>query len=408
MSTLQTSPAHRLRRGLLAVMAIGLASVMNLAGAAGAGAAVRSAQAGPLQVEHWGFFFGDRIMSDEDVTLKPHAISLPAPVAQLGTSNSSQYALLTNGTVWAWGQGTNGQLGDGSTSNSFATPVQVHFPAGVTIASIPTDAMPFDSGLAVDTTGTAWAWGLNKDGWDCRGNKQPEDLPVPIPLPHVTAIAGAGGHAVYDSNGTLYSCGNNRAGVLGDGSKNASEVPVKVKHLSGASVVALVAAYDNEGALLSSGAYYDWGYDAAGQLGNGTVGQASDVPVHVHLPGPVTQAAEGGSGSPNGQTLVRLASGRVFAWGNDRWAQLGDGKFQARPSPKRIFPPAGVTYATLATGGNTSYAIATDGSVYAWGAGVRGQIGNGRRETVTTPVKVETSANLISSTAGDVEVAQAP
>jgi alpha-tubulin suppressor-like RCC1 family protein len=95
------------------------------------------------------------------VTLRPASMSFPdsASVRQLGTSNSAQYALLSDGTLWAWDQGTNGQLGDGSTANSFVAPVRVRFPSRVRIAYIPADAMPYDTALAVDTNGHAWGWG---------------------------------------------------------------------------------------------------------------------------------------------------------------------------------------------------------------------------------------------------------
>ena len=88
-------------------------------------------------------------------------MTLPGKVAEVATSNSTEYALLTNGTVYAWGQGDHGELGDGATTNSFTTAVQVEFPAGVTIASLPTDAMPYDTALAVDTNGNVWGWGRN-------------------------------------------------------------------------------------------------------------------------------------------------------------------------------------------------------------------------------------------------------
>ena len=55
------------------------------------------------------------------------------------------YALLTNGSLYAWGTGTHGQLGDGGTTSSFTPPVQVMFPAGVTIASIPVNSEPRDT-----------------------------------------------------------------------------------------------------------------------------------------------------------------------------------------------------------------------------------------------------------------------
>ncbi len=56
-------------------------------------------------------------------------------------------------------------------------------------------------------------------------------------------------------------------------------------------------------------------------------------------PAPVTQVAEGGSAVTNGQTLVMLADGTLYAWGSDTHAQLGDGRTTAQDAPVQIFPP---------------------------------------------------------------------
>jgi len=355
-------------------------------------------------IEHWGAFFGDGSQHDED--LSPVPLHLPAPVKEVSSSNDAQYALLTNGTVYAWGQGGYGQLGDGGTANSFTTAVKVTFPAGVKIAFLPTDVMPYDSAFAVDTTGHVWGWGLNLGGEFCLGNATRHITPVKLPLAHVTLLAGAADHATYDAGGTLYSCGGNGYGDLGDGSTKSSAKPVKVTGLSGTSVTALVASYGDTGALLSDGAYYDWGENNNGQVGNGAAGTNADAPVQVPLPGPVTQAAQGGSLASNGQTLVKLSGGALYAWGSDSTYQLGDGRTANEPSPERIFPPKGVTYRTLATAGSTSYAITTTGAVYAVGQSVVGQVGDGTRATAKEPVDVASGAATISATADDVVIGQ--
>lgn len=128
-----------------------------------------------------------------------------------------------------------------------------------------------------------------------------------------------------------------------------------------------------------------------------------DVPVRVHLPFPVTQVAQGGSIWGNGQTLVMLSNGSLWAWGSDRFGQLGDRRTGIRPTPVPFHPPAGVTYANLATGSATSYAVSTTGRVYAWGVNFLGQVGDGLTRTALRPV-VALVATSISATANDVVI----
>ncbi len=357
----------------------------------------------PATVKHWGSFFGGR-PGNLDLETSPVALTLPGPVAEVGTSNSTQYALLTDGSLYAWGLGTQGQLGDGRMKNSFRRPVRVRFPTGVKIASIPTDVMPYDTALAVDTKGHAWGWGNNGGGELCLGNTRSYRTPVKLPLSHVTTLAGASNHALYDADGTVYACGQNVEGDLGDDSRRGSATPAKVTGLEGASVTKLVAAFANSGALLSDGEYFDWGYNGKGQLGDGHLHRSSDVPVQVLLPHPVRQVAQGGSIWNNGQTLVMLSNGSLWAWGDDWAAQLGDGATGVRPSPVPFQPPVGVTYQSLATGSATSYAVSTTGKVYAWGVSFVGQVGDGLTSFTPTPVVVASGATSISATANNVVI----
>jgi alpha-tubulin suppressor-like RCC1 family protein len=188
------------------------------------------ALAGPAQVrasatttiEHWGDYNGGCPGTDKH--LSPVALSLPGKVVQVSSSNDAQYVLLANGSVYAWGQGCHGELGDGKTVNSFKTAVHVQLPTGVKIAYLPTDVMPYDSAFAVDTTGRVWGWGLNKGSEFCTGTATEYTTPTELPstLSDVTTLASGDSHATYDAGGTIYSCGNNQYGELGDGSKRAS------------------------------------------------------------------------------------------------------------------------------------------------------------------------------------------
>ncbi|MGH3159826.1 MAG: RCC1 domain-containing protein [Streptosporangiaceae bacterium] len=333
----------------------------------------------------------------------PASLTLPGPVQQVGSSNSTQYALLTSGQVWAWGDGGDGQLGDGVTKNTFLRPVRVRFPAGVRIAFIPTDADPYNSAFAVDTTGHVWAWGLNEGGEFCLGNNTQYPTPVELPFTGVTTLAGAANHATYDSAGTLYSCGRNDYGELGNGTTTDSMTPVKVKGLQDSLVTTLVAAWGDTGAVLSNGAYYDWGYDTDGQVGDGG-GSPVWLPYQVPLPASVTQVVLGGSGSMGGQSLALLSGGSLWAWGNGEYYQLGNGVQENEPSPVQIPTPGGAPYVAVATGGATSYGLSKYGSVWAWGYNADGQVGNGKTNTVEKPVVVASGAIQLSATARDVVI----
>ena len=386
-----------------AVVVITSMLVLSLTGDAwSSGLPVVSASTSTDIAYHWGEFFGDQSSSAALVTV-PTPIDLPGPVEQIATSNSTDYALLTNGTVYSWGEGQEGQLGNGMGTDSLDTPVQVNFPSGVVIRSLATDAMPIDTAMAIDSQGHAWGWGLDSFGQLRLGNHQEYLEPVQLPFTHVTAIAGAFDHGLYDSAGTVYACGGNDNGDLGTGSRGPSSAPVAVRGLEQGQVTALYASYNNSGALLANGEYVDWGYNHQGELGRGTAGTGSSVPVPVALPARVTQVALGGSLPDNGQTLVALSDGTYWAWGDGADGQLGDGSTANQPAPIQMHPPAGVTYAVLASGGGTSYGVTPSGDVYAWGNGSTGQLGDGGtpREQ-PSPVKVESGATQISSTANNV------
>lgn len=322
-------------------------------------------------------------------------------VVQIATSNSDGYALTSSGAVWAWGVASYGELGDGKHPAFSTRAVKVGFPAGVRIASL-ANPMPFDGALAIDSQGRAWGWGLNADGDLCLSGLA-KLRPVELPLRDVTLATGARTHALFLSGGKVYACGAGQYGVLGTGSTANSSTPTRVVGLpSRARVTALTSSWEGSGALLGNGHYYDWGYNAAGQLGTGTTTDSA-VPVLVRLPDAVRQVFQGGSGAKNGQTIAILANGSAWAWGDNDRGQLGTGTKVSSDVPRRVDVPQGVTFVKVSSGGYASYAIDRSGRLWAWGDNTRGQLGMGSRVTTATkPVSVGIRLTQISSTAQNV------
>ena len=376
------------------------ASLFTACGSTGGGGPSRSTSVGPA-VYRWGVV-GNAGPVRQLQLERPTAIAgIRGKVVEIATSNSDGYALTSSGAVYGWGVNSDGELGDGEQTPYETRAVEVDFPAGVTITSLP-NPMPFDAGVAIDSSGHVWGWGLNGANDLCLSGLV-HSRPQRLPLADVAHATGARTHALFDSHGTVYACGSGDAGELGNGSTASTSTPTPVVGLpSGVEVAALTSSWEGSGALLANGAYYNWGYNAAGQLGDGTTANSA-VPVKVQLPGSVSQVFQGGSGPTNGQTVVILKNREVWAWGNNDRGQLGIGTQTSPGVPVPVHAPRGITFVKVNSGGYASYAIDATGRLWAWGDNHAGQLGTGPvPQRATLPVNVGIHLSQVSSTAQNV------
>jgi alpha-tubulin suppressor-like RCC1 family protein len=324
---------------------------------------------------------------------------LPPDIVQIATSNSDTYALSATGAVWAFGAGSTGELGNGTTTSFTSVPVKVHLPLGVRIASL-ANPMPYDSALAIDTHHQVYGWGFNWRSTLCLAHT---DVLVPtlLPLSQVSLATGAGAHSLFDAGGHVYACGRNSAGELGNGTTKDATTPTQVVGLPHEPVRALVSSWQGSGALMANGSYYDWGYNAGGQLGDGSTINSS-VPVKVALPAPVSQVSQGGSQPTNGQSLALLSNGTLWAWGDGSYGQLGNGSTSGSSLPVRVHLPDHVAIRQVFSGGDSSYAIASGGQLWVWGGNLHGQLGDGAHTPLLEPTPLRLHLDQISATATNV------
>jgi alpha-tubulin suppressor-like RCC1 family protein len=400
-----SQPVRRHRVAAVAACAV-LAPAALLTTSCGAGAQTASgpASAPSPAVYRWGVVGSRGAISQLQLDTPTAVAGIPASagtVRQIATSNSDGYALTSTGTVYGWGVGSYGELGDGHLTSYDTKAVRVDFPAGVKITSL-ANPMPFDAGLAIDSKGQAFGWGLNGNGDLCHTGLI-ESLPHPIALSGVTLATGARTHSLFDSHGQVYACGSGDAGELGTGTTASHSTPARVTGLpDGEKVIALTSSWEGSGALLSNGSYYDWGYNQAGQLGDHTTINSAR-PVKVSLPAPVTQVFQGGSGKTNGQTIAILKGGSIYDWGANSDGQLGDGTTTSSDTPIRLHLPSGVKFTQVTSGGFASYAIDSSGRLWDWGSNAEGQLGLGPSiSTETRPTGVNIQLTQVSSTAQNV------
>jgi alpha-tubulin suppressor-like RCC1 family protein len=329
----------------------------------------------------------DGQIGDGSVTSKniPVQISGLSSITAVAAGFGHTLALKNDGTVWSWGNNSNGQLGDGSMA-SRNTPAQVSGLSSIT-------AVAAGSGhtVALKNDGTVWTWGNNSNGQLGNGSSTSRNIPAQISgLSSVTAIAAGAGHTVVLKNdGTVWAWGNNSNGQLGDGSATSSIIPVQVKGLSGMSVgivTAIAAGYDHTVVLKNDGTVWAWGNNATGQLGNGNI-TPSSTPIQVNGLSGVTALSAG-----FGHTIALKSDGTVWTWGNNAKGQLGNGFTNgvavdsANPVQVNV---AGVTHIAA---GHEGSAVLTgvlkgDGTVWAWGSNSNGQLGNGLAVDSANPVQ---------------------
>jgi alpha-tubulin suppressor-like RCC1 family protein len=335
------------------------------------------------------------------VLLGAAGIAVLAGSARGGVVSSSVARI--PGNVWAWGQGGHGELGNGSAGNS-DVPVAVSNLSGVVAVAAGTGRAGY-TGYALRSDGTVWAWGLGAEGELGNGStQQSSNVPVQVRgLTHVVAIA-AGQYEGYAlrSDGSVWAWGSGGSGELGNGKQTstyASAVPVKVHNL--AHVVAIAAAGATGYALRRNGTVWAWGYGYEGQFGNGRIG-SSPLAVEVEMPVEkdkrthVVAIAEGGRGT--GYAL--RSDGTVFAWGRGDAGELGNGRDSNSDAPVRVRKLTRVR--AIAAGNGTAYALRKDGTVWAWGDNGTGELGNGSTGSASdVPVEVHNLAGVVAIAGGN-------
>jgi alpha-tubulin suppressor-like RCC1 family protein len=307
------------------------------------------------------------------------------------TTGGSHNVLATpDGRVYAWGNNSNGQIGNEATTDR-PTPTLLN-----TITGVKAVASGLLHTLALTADGQVYSWGSNGSGRLGNNSTVQSTRPVHVStLSNIIAIAAGDAHSLaLTSDGHVFSWGLNGNGQLGLGNSGSGTdqlVPTEITTLS--SIVAIAAGDSQSFAVTSGGQVYAWGANGNSRLGDGTTTQ-QNAPVLLGLSNIVSIAAG------QAHTLALTSAGRVYGWGANGNGQLGFTPATTVATPTLM---SNFHVSTIAAGDNHSGAIRADGALVMWGNSPSGQVGSGVvTATISTPTVVTGPSSVSTLSLGDL------
>jgi len=303
--------------------------------------------------------------------------------AKAGTDHTA--AIKTDGTLWTWGRNYGGSLGINN-AVTVATPVTT-FAGGTNWKQVSAGR---SYTAAIKTDGTLWTWGYGTNGQ--LGNAAITSRSTPV-----TTFAGGtnwkqvsfgnGGHiAAIKTDGTLWTWGLGTNGELGNAAITSRSTPVTT-FAGGTNWKQVSAGQNHTAAIKTDGTLWTWGAGTNGQLGNGVTTGIISTPVTTFAGGNNwKQVSSGGY-----HTAVIKTDGTLWTWGkntdalNNGSGQLGNASTTNTSTPVTTFA-GGTNWKQVTSGQLHTAAIKTDGTLWAWGLNNTGQLGTNNTTNRSTPV----------------------
>ena len=288
-------------------------------------------------------------------------------------------AIKTDGTLWNCGRsGTYGQLGDNTTANK-SSPVQT--------VTFGTNWKQVDCGrlytAAIKTDGTLWCWGDNSNGQlgdNTATNRSSPVQTVTFATNWMQVSSGYFYTAAIKTDGTLWCWGDNANGQLGDNTTVKKSSPVQTVAF-GTNWKSVSAGIWQIAAIKNDGTLWTWGSNSYGGLGDNTIVKKSS-PVQTIAYGTNWQQVACG----NFHTAAIKTDGTLWSWGRNLNGQLGNNTVTNRSSPVQTVA-FGTNWKQVDCGYHYTAAIKTDGTLWTWGYNIYGGLGDNTTTNRSSPVQ---------------------
>ncbi len=339
-------------------------------------------------------------------------------VVQVTSGGEFSCARDASGQIWCWGRNNRGQLGIDSDSPALTRAAKALLSNGNALEDAVHVVAGREHACAIRDNGSLWCWGDNPDGQLGIGSTIQQRSAHQVigenglPLQGISgASAGQNHTCAFDQDGSAWCWGFGVAGQLGNGQSGSDATSLVATPVLAAEdqplegVAGIAAQGDASCALTRPGAdgeIYCWGSASGGILGNGESSGIQLFPVQVHIDdqgedgGPlvgargIAEALPWPSGS--GHLCAVREDGSVWCWGRGTAGQLGDGESSGRTRAvqarlgrggRDAGPLTGVSQVSV--GRDMSCAVSDSGSVWCWGRNSTGELGIGWIESANFP-----------------------
>jgi alpha-tubulin suppressor-like RCC1 family protein len=310
-----------------------------------------------------------------DSLLPIDVIGLDNNIIQVSTSRFNTCVLTKDGGVKCWGNNVRGQLGNGTTINS-SVPVDV-IGLATNVVQI---SVSQQHACALIKSGVVKCWGANSFGQ--LGNGATTNSPLPVDVIGLSEIVsqistGTDFSCALLANGGVKCWGTNRRGQLANGKPTIFINPVPgdvIGYTSG--IAEIKSGIYRTCAITTSGGVKCWG---AGYANGPIILTSGDVP------GLATGISHISTGEFSHCAIT--TNGEAKCWGSNSNGQLGNGSTVDSALPVNV---SGLTngIVQVSSGANHSCALTANGGIKCWGNNAYGQLGNGTTTNSTTPVDV--------------------
>lgn len=285
----------------------------------------------------------------------PTAVSNLTDVVQVSAGTEHSLALKADGTVWAWGENSVGQIGDG-TQTSQSTPKQVGIGVAGFGSIVAIDAGSFHN-LALKSDGTVWAWGSDFRGRVRGSGTNSGNVLSPIQvvgLANIISVSAGEEHSVALGNDAKVKVwGSNQFGQAGTGTSTLTGclcLGITQSNIIGVGQISAGARYTT--ALKQDGTVWAWGNNERGEVGNGTTSIRSSTPAQVSNLTEIVEIEATGF-----HTIARRRNGTLLSWGSNEFGQVrASGAVESGVPTAVQVANVGTTEAVFGTSYYTSYA----------------------------------------------------